>query len=136
MSIILILFGIVFIWAGVKNWRDSREHFEHAVRTDAVVVEIEDITWNSDGKTLRGYRAIYAYHDTDGNEHRMRGRSKSTRKGAFTIGARKTVFVDPDFPAKALDTPAKEYASLIFALVAGVGMLGFGIAAWVLDWNL
>ncbi len=138
MSIIIILFGLVFLWAGVINWRESREHFRRGQKTEAVIVALED-TYIQNTESLqsaKAYRAVYAYTDNDGNEHRMPGRRKSTRKGAFKIGARKIVYFDPDFPMQALDTPTKVFSSLTFALVAGVAMVVFGIAALVLDWDL
>ena len=135
MSIILIVLGLVFLWAGVNGWRESREHFKHGQKTEAVIVALED-TWIETTENTQGYRAIYAYRDNDGNEHQMRGSRKSTRKGAFPIGARKTVFFNPDRPMEVQDSPAKVFSGLTFALVAGAGMVAFGIAALVLGWDL
>jgi hypothetical protein len=135
MSIILIVLGLVFLWAGVNGWRESREHFKRGQKTEAVIVALED-TWIETTENTQGYRAIYAYRDNDGNEHQIRGNRKSTRKGAFPIGARKTVFFTPDRPMEVQDSPAKVFSGLTFALVAGAGMVAFGIAALVLDWDL
>ena len=137
MSFILIFFGLIFLWAGANGWRESREHFRRGKKTDAVIVALEDTYLeSSNGRSVKGYRAVYAYRDNDGNEHRMPGSRKSTRKGAFRIGARKTVFFNPDSPMEVQDSPAKVFSGLAFAVVAGACMAAFGIAALVLDWDL
>ncbi len=139
-SIILIVFGLVFLWAGVNGWRESREHFKRGQKTEAVIVALENthLQGTDNTKPVKGYRAIYAYRDEDGNAHQMPGSGKSTRKGAFPIGARKTVFFNPDRPIEVQDSPARVFSSLTFALVAGAGagMIAFGIADLVLDWDL
>lgn len=137
MAVIIILFGLVFVYSGLNGLREAREHFKRGQRTDAVIVELEDTSiTGTDARTVKAYQAIYAYVDDDGKEHRIRGRRKSTRRSAFSIGGRKTVYFNPDFPTEVLDTPLKEFSGLAFALVAGVCMVGFGVAAFLLDWNL
>ncbi len=137
MSVVIIVFGLVFVYAGANGLREARAHFKRGQMTDAVIVELRDTTiTNTDNRTVKAYQAIYAYRDDDGNEHRIRGRRKSTRESAFTIGERKTVYFNPDSPMEVLDTPLKEFSGLTFALVAGICMVAFGVAALVLDWNL
>lgn len=138
MSIVLIVFGVFFLLAGVNNWRDSREHFKRGQKTEASIVGLRETTIQ-DSETLKwvkAYQAIYAYLDNDGNEHRLRGNRISTTKNSFTIGARKTVYFNPENPIEVYDTPVKVFSGLTFALVAGAGMILFGIAALVLDWDL
>ena len=136
MSIILIVFGLIFVYAGVKGCRESREHFGRAQKTEAAIVAVRETTIQTDGRWRKAYQAIYAYRDEDGNEHKMRGRRTSTREGTFPIGARKTIYYNPDSPMEVKGSPAIELSGQIFAVIAGVGMLAFGIAAWLFDWNL
>ncbi|MEM1229358.1 MAG: DUF3592 domain-containing protein [Pseudomonadota bacterium] len=136
MSIILIVFGLIFVYAGVQGWRESREHFGNAHKTEASIVAVRETTIQTDGGWHKAYQAIYAYRDKDDNEHRLRGRHTSTRKGAFPIGTSKTVYYNPDSPEEVQDTPAKEFSGLIIAIVAGVGMLAFGAAALFFGWSL
>jgi hypothetical protein len=137
VSVIIIIFGLVFLYAGVNGLREARAHFNRGQQTDAVIVELGDTyTSNTDGPRKKAYYAIYAYRDDAGNEHRIRGGHTSTSKGSFPIGKRKTVYYNPDFPMEVRDTPLKEFSGLIFALVAGVAMVAFGVAAIALDWNL
>ncbi len=138
MSIILIILGLVFLGAGVNGWRESREHFKRGQKTEAVIVALEDTYIESldNKKSVKGYRAVYAYRDNDGNEHRMPGSRKSTSKSAFPIGARKTVFFNADRPMEVQDSPAKVFSGLAFAVVAGACLVAVGIAALLLDWDL
>ncbi len=137
MAVVIILLGLVFVYSGVNGLREAREHFRRGQKTDALIVELEDTSiTGTDGRTVKAFQAIYAYRDDAGKEHRVRGRRKSTRESAFSIGGRKTVYFNPDFPAEVLDTPLKEFSGLAFALVAGVSMVAFGVAALILDWNL
>ena len=138
MSFVLIILGLVFIGACVNGLRESREHFKRGQKTEAVIVALEETTTQSteSGKWSKAYYAVYAYRDNDGNEHRMRGSRVSTTKGTFTIGAPKTVFFNPDRPMEVQDSPAKVFSGLTVGLIAGVGMVAFGIAALVLDWDL
>ncbi len=137
MSIILIVLGLIIFWGGMNSWRESRELFSRGQKTEAVIVAVEETTiFGSEAYSKKGYRAVYAYRDKDGNEHRMRGSRASTRKGAFPIGQRKTVFYNPDFPLEVQDTPAKVFSGLTVAIVVGAGMVAFGITALLLDWDL
>ncbi|TXS93050.1 DUF3592 domain-containing protein [Parahaliea maris] len=137
MSVIIIVFGLVFVYTGVNGLREARMHFNRGQKTEAVIVELQDTTiTGTDTRTVKAYQAIYAYRDDDGNEHRIEGRRKSTRESAFPIGQRKTVYFNPDSPTEVFDTPLKEFSGLTFALIAGVCMVAFGVAALVLDWEL
>ena len=136
MSVFLIVFGLFFCWVGVNNWRESREHFTRGKKTEAAIVAVEETGIWGDHGWKKAYQAIYAYRDEDGNEHRMRGRRKSTRKGSFPIGERKTVFYNPDDPREVEDSPSAVFSGLTVVLIAGVGLVAFGTAAFLLDWDL
>jgi hypothetical protein len=137
MAFILIVFGLIFLWAGVNGWRESREHYDNAQKTVATVVGHRDTyTEPGEGKVVKAYVAIYAYQDNDGNEHRMEGRRKSTRKSSLKIGTQKYVYFNPDNPTEVKDMQVTVFSSLIFAFIAGAGMVGFGVAALLLDWDL
>lgn len=136
MSFIIILFGAVILWSGVNGWRESREHFQRGQKTEAVIVALKEEMIHGTDTPKQGYRAVYAYRDADGNEHQTLGRHASTRRGAFPIGKRKTVFYNPDSPDEVQDTPMAVFSGLSVSIVAGAGMVAFGIAALLLDWDL
>lgn len=137
MALILIIFGLIFLWAGVNGWRESREHYDNAQKTVATVVGLKDTyTEPGQGKVVKAYVAIYAYQDNDGNEHRMEGRRKSTRKSSITIGKQKYVYFNPNNPMEVKESQVAVFSGLIFAFIAGASMVGFGVAALVLDWKL
>ncbi|MEM1155061.1 MAG: DUF3592 domain-containing protein [Pseudomonadota bacterium] len=136
MSVIIILFGAIILFAGVNSWRESREHFRRGQKTEAVIVALREVTIHSGSRPSQGYQAVYAYRDSDGNEHQTLGSRASTRKGAFPIGKRKTVVFNPDYPEEVQDTPVAVFLGLTVSIVAGAGMVAFGIAAFLLDWDL
>jgi hypothetical protein len=61
---------------------------------------------------------------------------ESRQEKCFSNRRAKDLFFNPDRPMEVQDSPAKVFSGLTFALVAGAGMVAFGIAALVLDWDL
>ncbi len=129
-------FGLICLFLGITSLRQAREHYAKGQKADAVVVDIEEISWypGGSGPQAHGFRAVYSYRDQAGNEHRLPGGTKSTSKAGFTLGEHKTIVYDPDSPTEVLDESSKVYASGAFYLVMAVAMIVVGILGFLNNW--
>ena len=134
MSVVLIGFGLICLWLGVASGRKSREFYKRGQEVEAVVVEIKEVTWyGTDGMQTKGFRPIYGYQDSTGKECRTPGNSRSTLKSQFSLGERKTVVVNPDFPSEVLDEESKVNTALRIYVAGALVMIAAGIAMFVYD---
>ena len=95
IGIILLVLALPFWGFGINSCINTANFAEHAVRTEATVVEVVKKESKSDSDVW--FHPVLLYVDKQGEEHRVES-NVSTSTNRYVIGQTMEVLYDPDDP--------------------------------------